>query len=124
MTLLETIGPGRRLSGYVVDKYIDKRNEEHESVVLRFDDGTAVRLWLTADCCSKSYFTDPTQFQEVVGREILDIEERLGEGFEDSDSDVVKPHFLIITTDQGHVTIDWRNESNGYYDGELMWVVE
>lgn len=28
-------------------------------------------------------------------------------------------HFLVFTTDKGHVTLDWRNRSNGYYDGAI-----
>ncbi len=26
-----------------------------------------------------------------------------------------------ITTDKGHIIIDYRNESNGYYGGDIVW---
>lgn len=27
--------------------------------------------------------------------------------------------FLVFETDRGHATIDWRNDSNGYYSGNV-----
>lgn len=82
-----------------------------------FTDGSAVQLELYGDCCSLSFFTDTKQFDEIVGAKLLAVEQRDGEGFDDPKVEHVSPHFLVFTTDRGHVTIDWRNESNGYYDG-------
>ena len=28
---------------------------------------------------------------------------------------------MKITTDRGHIIVDYRNESNGYYGGSLSW---
>lgn len=100
---------------------------------LKFADGRVLRFRLEGDCCSSSYFTAPKeQFGELVGARIHEIEER--QQFPDDKNDIEKYpqeggdiswHFLVFTTDKGHVTIDWRNDSNGYYDGsihpELDW---
>lgn len=92
-----------------------------EAVILSFSDGTKRLLWLEADCCSGSYFTDVKQFDELPGATIQKVEERDGEVEGDKYvGDVKAWHFLVFETNKGHVTIDWRNESNGYYDG---WVV-
>ena len=32
---------------------------------------------------------------------------------------VKKVGIILITTDKGHITVDWRNDSNGYYDGTI-----
>lgn len=100
----------------------------NEDVRLALDDGRALRLWLDGDCCSSSYYTDTTQFDELIGATIQSVEERDGESHAgldaeaaktDKDRDAVSWHFLVFATDKGHVTIDWRNDSNGYYDGDV-----
>jgi hypothetical protein len=98
-----------------------KERRSDEAVVITFDDGTKRLLWLEADCCSHSFFTDVNQFDELLGATIQNVEERDGEVEGDKYAGDVKAwHFLVFETNKGHVTIDWRNESNGYYDG---WVV-
>lgn len=77
-----------------------------------------LRLELTGDCCSHSFYTDPKQFLELMGSTITHIEERENKT-DETDDEVQRWKFLVFTTDRGHVTIDWRNDSNGYYDGEI-----
>ena len=93
-----------------------------DAVVLVFDNGQRVSADLHGDCCSSSSFTDAKQFDELVGARIRSVEEReggeVGRGEWD---DVRKSHFLVFVTDKGHVTIDWHNDSNGYYDGWVEW---
>lgn len=33
-------------------------------------------------------------------------------------------YFLVFFTSGGHVTIDWRNDSNGYYAGTICLSVK
>jgi hypothetical protein len=98
-----------------------------DAAELVLDDGRRIVMYLGADCCSNSYFAEPKQFDELVGRTLASIEMRDGVGVldpSDNEGDVISPHFLVITTDQGHVTIDWRNSSNGFYDGWVSWHIE
>lgn len=98
-----------------------------DGVYLIFEDGAGLGLSLEGDCCSYSFFTDPKQFMELKGTVIREIEERDGESVFGLDAsaratecvDDISWHFLVFVTNHGHVTIDWRNDSNGYYDG---WV--
>lgn len=93
-----------------------------DDVVLELDRGK-LTLRLTADCCSTSYFADVKQFDPLVGATIFDLEERdLGE-VENPESECTKAHCLVFTTNRGHETIDWRNDSNGYYDGTVIMTV-
>ncbi len=98
----------------------------NEEVTINFESGPSLKLELEGDCCSKSFFTDLGQFEELIGSTITNIEQRDNEKrtvqLEEDEwvhDSVQNWHFLIFTTDKGHVTIDWRNDSNGYYDG---WV--
>lgn len=91
---------------------------------LFFENGDSARFELDGDCCSTSDFTDDAMlaFKELIGRTIVSIEDRDGsssQAVEEKypEGDQLSWHFLVITTDKGHVTIDWRNDSNGYYDG-------
>lgn len=116
-SLMQAIGQDVKVSGYT--------KVEEGVVLLDLSDGRKLELSLDADCCSNSYFTDVTQFAELAGRTILEAEERDGDGFEEKNSgNSIRPHFLVFKTDGGHVTIDWRNASNGYYDGTLLWEVK
>lgn len=102
------------------------------TVTVWLEDGRGLRLALDGDCCSSSYYSDMAQFNELVGSTIRGVEERDGESRDGLDEDAKKLekekgeyrdevswHFLVFTTDKGHVTIDWRNDSNGYYDGSV-----
>lgn len=122
-SLAEVIGPGRKVVSFAKSNAsaVDYRPPT-DRVDLTLDDGRTLALELQADCCSRSYFADLKQFEELVGSTILDAEEREGPDTE-NDGDVMRWHFLVLKTDKGHVTIDWRNESNGYYDGELEWSI-
>ena len=95
-------------------------------VNLFMEDGRTLTLHLDGNCCSDSYYTDTSQFDELIGAKIIGIEERDGA----SETPAEKPqqddndrkfswHFLVFITSNGHVTIDWRNDSNGYYDGSV-----
>lgn len=72
-----------------------------------------------ADCCSSTWIEHvelpalgfPAT---VLGVDDLDMPD------EDGDS-CIRFYGCKITTDRGHIVIDYRNESNGYYGGHLAW---
>ncbi len=111
---------------------------------LHLDNGAAFFFDLDGDCCSTSSYTPEglEAFRELLGHTINNVEERpdrwvapgsieiaavedwaareatLVEKYPPGDVD--SWHFLVFTTEAGHVTVDWRNESNGYYDGSVI----
>lgn len=69
------------------------------------------------DCCSHSYI------QDVDGPckgKIIAVGETNG-GTKEEDYNVIKYHNVVLTIEgKGHLIVEFRNESNGYYDGNLQ----
>lgn len=77
-----------------------------------------ITLRVDGDCCSYSYFV---AHENPCGR-VLGVEDRsdnLSVQETRSNETTILYHALLIKTDQGHFTIDWRNSSNGWYDGTI-----
>jgi hypothetical protein len=92
----------------------------YSDVLLLETDTGVISLALDADCCSASYFEEQSvlDLKALVGQELVSIEHTESRK-EDVDNDVcvTKYHALLVRTDKESITVDWRNESNGYYDG-------
>lgn len=99
---------------------------DSDSARIIFTDGSTLALDLAGDCCSCSYFSPEgiQALKELPGAKVLSVEERGGPSKpglpEQEDYNEISWHFLVFTTDRGHVTVDWRNDSNGYYDGYVI----
>ena len=83
-----------------------------------------VVLTVTGDCCSASWIEGldtPMNLRGTVQR----VEDRempdLGciPGQYKNTVDVVAYYGLLIVTDKGHCVVDYRNDSNGYYGGDI-----
>jgi len=104
---------------------VESVDAKQTPIKLKFTNGAELTIDLEGDCCSSSYFSDEglEDAKELAGRKIVAVEKAAGEsGLHPpyGQNDVTAWHFLKFTTDAGNVTIDWRNDSNGYYNG---WVV-
>lgn len=81
-----------------------------------------------ADCCSYTWVEHielpalgfPAKVSAVEELSMPDVEPPNGEHGGDS-YDVVAFYGLKITTDKGEIVIDYRNDSNGYYGGWLVF---
>lgn len=85
--------------------------------------GHQVEVELDGDCCSRSFFDDCSKMDArgLMGERLMSIED-VGRDAPDPDpvphqDDSQEYHALIIRTDKQSITVDWRNESNGYYGG-------
>jgi len=113
---------------------LNKYPKVDEVIALAAEDGRVVELKLTGDCCSGSYFEEQSikDAQTLVGQTLFNIENaesarpyvKAAYGYTDEKTDnwvdgtdAIHYHCLKLTTDQGVTVLDWRNESNGYYDG-------
>lgn len=112
----------------VYAKVIGLTVDNVKDATLYLSDGARLEISLDGECCSMSEFTDMDQFKELIGAKIQKIEERdgtsdlVGRVYPDDDDDDAECrswHFLVFETDKGHVTVDWHNDSNGCYDGEV-----
>jgi len=86
-------------------------------------DGHEVRVELEGDCCSSSFFDDYSLIDArgLMGEQLKGIEDT-GRAEPENDPykggcDVIEYHALVVRTDKQSITIDWRNDSNGYYSG-------
>lgn len=88
-------------------------NNEKE-IVARADD----------DCCSYTWIENIDGIEQILNSPIVsveDIELPERESIKHPDSDVVAYYGLKIISEKGFATIDYRNDSNGYYGGDLSW---
>ena len=105
-------------------KIADITYQDDENVILWFADvPKGLHLNLEGDCCSHSYFADRTHFTDLIGTTINDVEHRSNGSIDEEYFDVTSLHCLVFITDKGHFTIDWRNDSNGYYDGWVNFLI-
>lgn len=92
--------------------------------VLHSSDGRTLTIDLEGDCCSSSFFDYEARLdlRDILGHKLVRIEDG---AFPDGvtpapdypNSDSTSNHCLLITTDKASLSVLWRNESNGYYDG-------
>lgn len=83
-------------------------------------DGGEVVARCDGDCCSDTWIDHvemPTKLPACV-LSVQDVE--LNTGVDDRDGEL-QFYGCKITTEGGDLIIDYRNESNGYYGGDLVW---
>lgn len=100
-----------------------------ESIIISSEDGREVQLNLYGDCCSQSFFEEHgvKEVKALVGFMLLGVQPvqsgELSQGailrMSEVEAGLVRYHAVDIITSAGTTVLDWRNESNGYYDGVL-----
>jgi hypothetical protein len=86
-------------------------------------DGVEFNVWLEpyGDCCSHSYIESINDIDDLKDCVIFDYYEESNDKEDDEDEygNTVRYHFYKFKTSNGYVDVEMRNESNGYYDGNL-----
>ena len=102
-----------------LEQELGRLDSATDLIRLTSPEGDTIDLILEADCCSQSFFEtrSVSDLESLVGQTLLHLE-----SVESSNvsSDEICWHALLVFTDQRSITVDWRNESNGYYDGSLL----
>jgi len=92
---------------------------------IRFDleDGEEVIAKTDGDCCSHSWIENVEGVDALIGGTVAAVEdiEMPDLGQPKGEYGVVAYYGCKITTDKGHCILDYRNDSNGYYGGNLAW---
>lgn len=101
------------------------------------EDGGAIRFDLNGgdetiiaradgDCCSHSWIEEIQGVEQLLGSPVVSVEDVTLREPEDKTAgpeygDYTQFYGCKITTQKGYAMIDYRNNSNGYYGGSLVW---
>ena len=110
------------LVGCTIEQYTI--SEEGSRIRFFCRDGKIVTFGVEAGCCSTTWIESIDQPDVLIGTvtAVEDIEmPDLGDidGKRHVDVHIVKYYGLKITTEHGSAVLDYRNDSNGYYGGNL-----
>lgn len=95
-----------------------------ESITFLCENNEQFVLSCEGDCCSHSWFEHVElpelpftirTMEEIDGKEISNSEDEY---------EYIKTYGIKMVTDKGHVDIDMRNSSNGYYGGYFTFDAE
>jgi len=107
----------------LVGKLIDGIKIAEDKMALLFlTDAGEIMALADADCCSSTWIESvEIPFVEFPCR-VLRVEDIPMPDLGKLDGcDVVAYYGLRISTDKGDIIIDYRNDSNGYYGGNIVW---
>jgi len=75
-----------------------------------------------AECCSHTWIESVELPANGFPCTVLSEEDlQLPDAAQDQYGDVIQFYGVRLVTDKGYIVIDYRNESNGYYGGYLVW---
>ena len=110
----------------LVDKTIMSIDIASDRKAIRFalDDGKFVIARAEGDCCSETWIESislPALGFPALVISAADVDMPDLGAPQDEDSECRQYYGFEIVTDKGSILIDYRNESNGYYGGNLAW---
>lgn len=101
--------------------------QDRQRVVFSFDDNHGdVSYIAEGECCSQSWIEHIEQPPDVSGATIMYVRELAKENLPNGTQgyagagDSVTKYQTVFRTDRGDVVLEYRNDSNGYYGGELL----
>lgn len=83
-------------------------------------DGEPVIARCEGDCCSVTWIESVDMPAGGLPAKIIEAQD-LEFPSQDRDGDLIQFYGLKLITDKGDLVLDYRNESNGYYGGNLSW---
>lgn len=95
-------------------------SEDKQEIVFHTDTAD-YKYYAYAECCSCSWIENIEDLDSLIGQVVLKCEEKTIDR-EEADWDVTDIMSYDIYTEKGICKIDFRNESNGYYCGNLELV--
>jgi hypothetical protein len=106
----------------LVGKTLTKVELAADKMAIRFTvDGETVVAKCDADCCSHTWIESVEMPAGGLPATILGIGELTLPQDQERDGELIQFYGLKLVTDKGDFVLDYRNESNGYYGGDLTW---
>ena len=90
---------------------------------IRFDvvGGDPVIARADGDCCSSTWIESLDMPEVLLGTVVAVEDLDMPDLGQPNEYDVIQYYGCKITTERGTCVIDYRNESNGYYGGNISW---
>lgn len=99
------------------------------------DDKTAIRFDLDngkiiigicySECCSSTWIENIEDPENIINSSVISVDDLplddLPLEMENNDGNMIEFYGIKITTNKGYCVIDYRNESNGHYGGDLIF---
>lgn len=98
--------------------------EDKKAMLFKTDGGDVIAR-ADGDCCSSTWIEGVETPAAGFPAKVSAVENLSGLPEEQGEYGEVTAHYgCKISTDKGDIVIDYRNASNGYYGGNLVWPVE
>lgn len=95
--------------------------EDKMAILFICEDGRHIAM-ADADCCSSTWIESVEVNLLRLPCKVLSVKKLdMPEPHEDAEFACLQFYGLRIVTDAGAIEIEYRNESNGYYGGDLSW---
>lgn len=108
-----------RLIGKNVTKVFVAQDKKAIKFVTNDKDEVIART--DGDCCSNSYIQH-IEFVQLFPATVTDVEDVPMDSLPETQyGDLIQCYGCKIKTDKGVFFLEYRNESNGYYGGDLVW---
>lgn len=96
--------------------------EDKKAIKFELSDGTSIKAFCDGDCCSSTWIEGIEAPEVVINSPILNAEDiDMPDLGSPEPYECIRYYGFRITTAKGICVIDYRNESNGYYGGDLSW---
>lgn len=96
-----------------------------DALVITKENDEVIMFYAFGDCCSSSFIEDIDNLEVLQDCTLLDIQRESGEYRNNTPDDEYSCDFSAWTfykfkTNKGNSTLSFRNDSNGYYNGDLQ----
>ncbi len=107
----------------IIGKKISRLEIENgnKAIKITLDDGGHIIGTAFGDCCSESWIEHINLPSLGLPALVIGVEDGGEEELENSAYYLLQSYKLRIITDRGDIDIEYRNESNGYYGGDLIF---
>tara|TARA_R110000850_G_scaffold11976_3_gene40701 strand:- start:2432 stop:2857 length:426 start_codon:yes stop_codon:yes gene_type:complete len=96
--------------------------EDKTAILFITDEGEFIAR-VDADCCSHTWvetIESPALGFPALVMSIDDLDMQK-DGEDDEDGEYIQFYGSKVSTNKGDMVIDYRNSSNGYYGGDIVW---
>lgn len=105
---------GRTIAGMMIA-------EDRKAILFNTDAGPCVAR-CDGDCCSSTWVEHVELPAGGFPCKVTDVADLAMPNRGDMEGrDVIAYYGIKISTDKGDIILDYRNESNGYYGGNMVW---